>query len=866
LTSNSNYSTVFVVEIDKSKKLTFKKIKDFQPEILVETEDDTEWKDLITKKPLRKITFSDVQSFHEYRNKYKDHMMLYNNIDVNYQYIRKHQSEDVIIPRLWNFDIETGRGKEGFSDPRNPDAPITLIQITDSDGNDIIFGWMMDYKDDGLTYIKCENEKDMLMKFRDLYLSSNVIHMSAWFGRSYDYPYIVNRCKVHGISISSFSHFRATRTVNGYIGKEKYEYEVPIESEWLDTVDVYKSLIPGGRESWSLNFIANYHGIEAKLNFQELGFKSILELIEGKYDPKYDVEKNSELYHAFKNDDKEKVKQLSYNILVEYGRRDTKVLYELEKKLNFLPILISVGHMMGINGEDALSTIKPWEIYIYKYIYDKKLAIQHKSNIDFIPFAGGFVYAKPGRYKWVVVADYSALYPSIQIECNISPDTFVHPSQVSKELQDLTRDMFENQETCEDIYISKSAEEKKRIYELCVEENLVLGINGVFYTKDFQGILPMMLEEVAEKRNVEKKNIHKYEEMLQQEDVDKLEISDKLVKSDLASKTYKKTSNSEYGAIGNKVLCIANPYVASSITSYGRFSIKTTSKYVSKKINDKYNLNIYTNQIDTDSFFKSLQSLVDLRFKNSEPSNDEVIDFLIEFVTRYMNPVIDESSQRNKKIVNAYKDFLKMDIEVISSTMISTGKKRYAMTVDVKDLIKLAKPSKKITGIEIKRSSSPSIIRNKLEESLDILFFKENDDLIDFIEEFKKDYLNMKYNIDEVAIPTGVSDISKYETPQRSTPIHVRAALVHNLYFKDNKNVQSIINGDKIKWCYLKDGNPFNSNVIGWNDIDVFEDIDLYKYVDLHIMFDKTFMSPLRKLLDAIGWNEVRLSKGTSLF
>ena len=86
--------------------------------------------------------------------------------------------------------------------------------------------------------------------------------------------------------------------------------------------------------------------------------------------------------------------------------------------------------------------------------------------------------------------------------------------------------------------------------------------------------------------------------------------------------------------------------------------------------------------------------------------------------------------------------------------------------------------------------------------------------------------------------------------------MHVRGTLLYNYHIKKNKldNKYPIINnGEKIKYCALKVPNPIHQDVICF--IQNFpKELELEKYVDYTTQFNKSFLEPLKTILDAIGW------------
>ena len=133
------------------------------------------------------------------------------------------------------------------------------------------------------------------------------------------------------------------------------------------------------------------------------------------------------------------------------------------------------------------------------------------------------------------------------------------------------------------------------------------------------------------------------------------------------------------------------------------------------------------------------------------------------------------------------------------------------------------------------------------------------EDVIDFIDESRKQF--KKLPPEEIAFPRTASNVQKYKAHStiyaKGTPIHIRGALLFNHYVKKNKldNKYSLIgNGEKVKFLYLKKPNVIQENVISFIQ-DFPRELGLEKYVDYDLQFDKSFVEPLKAILDAIGWN-----------
>ncbi len=60
-------------------------------------------------------------------------------------------------------------------------------------------------------------------------------------------------------------------------------------------------------------------------------------------------------------------------------------------------------------------------------------------------------------------------------------------------------------------------------------------------------------------------------------------------------------------------------------------------------------------------------------------------------------------------------------------------------------------------------------------------------------------------------------------------------------------------NGEKVKYIFLKIPNIIQENVISF--ISEFpKELGLDQYIDYELQFQKSFLDPLKSILDAIGW------------
>tara|TARA_A100001201_G_C3963695_1_gene163457 strand:- start:80 stop:559 length:480 start_codon:yes stop_codon:yes gene_type:complete len=146
-----------------------------------------------------------------------------------------------------------------------------------------------------------------------------------------------------------------------------------------------------------------------------------------------------------------------------------------------------------------------------------------------------------------------------------------------------------------------------------------------------------------------------------------------------------------------------------------------------------------------------------------------------------------------------------------------------------------------------------------IKNALKLMMSGTEEDVIEFIDKSRKEFKQLPP--EDISFPRSVSDVKKYQSHAdiyiKGTPIHCRGALLFNHYIKKNKldhKYSLIQNGEKIKFCYLKKPNIIHENVISFIQ-DFPKELDLDKYLDYDLQFEKSFLEPLKAILDAIGWN-----------
>jgi DNA polymerase elongation subunit (family B) len=482
--------------------------------------------------------------------------------------------------------------------------------------------------------------------------------------------------------------------------------------------------------------------------------------------------------------------------------------------------------------------VRTWDAIIYNYLKKRNIVIPPKDRSEKSDkFAGAYVKEPiPGKYDWVVSFDLNSLYPHLIMQYNISPETLLeerHPSA-----------------TVERILNRKVEFGDYKDYAICP--------NGAMYRKDVRGFLPELMEKMYNDRVIFKKKMLIAKQ--QYEKTKTKELEKEIARCNNIQMAKKISLNSAYGAIGNQYFRYYKLANAEAITMSGQVSIR----WIESKMNSYLNKILKTNDVDyviasdTDSIYLNMGPFVETVYKGREKTTEEVVGFLDKVCSMEFEKYIESSYQELADYVNAYDQKMQMKRENIADRGIWTAKKRYILNVWDSEGVRYDEPKLKIMGLEAVKSSTPAPCRQKIKDALKIVMTKTEDEMISFIDNFRKAF--NKLPPEEISFPRSINDVDKHKSSStlysKGTPIHARGALLYNHLIKEkklDKKYAKIQNGEKIKFCYLKLPNPIHENVISY--IQEFpKEFGLDKYIDYDLQFSKAFLEPMKVILDAINW------------
>ena len=812
---------------DTNGKKVFKR-EHFKPCYFVPAKKDTGWTGLDGTQ-IGPVEFESMREAKQWLDQYKDvtGYQVYGSANYIHQYIsaKFHPAREIEFDRekvnVATIDIET-EYNDGFPDPAVADQRILAITLKNNiDGVYHVWGYQ-DYDVESalikpVKYYRCRDEASLLMKFLDFYSNPDNMPdvLTGWNIRFFDIPYLVNRVnRILGLDmVKKFSPWgmvdhRQVRRLN----REEETYELR-GVQILDYLELFQKFgySYGAQESYKLDHIAYVVLGEKKLSFEESG----------------------SLKNLYKDD---------FQKYIDYNMKDVELVDRLEDKMGLITLAMTVAYKGGVNYQDVFGTVAIWESIIYRKLLGMKKAPRVGSSLEKkAPFAGGYVKdPMRGSHDWVVSFDLNSLYPNIIVQWNMSPETIVKGDIAQSGV---------------DHYLTYHGSDMDPVHPVHRKErDLAVATNGSLYKKTDDGVIPKIIVDYYDERRSIKNMMLAAETQYQKTKTVELEKEiNRLTNSQMAIKIL---MNSLYGAIGNQYFKYFDLQVAEAITLTGQMVIRWAEKTINHEMNKllKTEDKDYVIAIDTDSLYINFGDLV----KQLGPKDP--VAFLDKVCTTHFEPKLKESYDDLFSKLNCHNPRMEMSREVIADRGIWTAKKRYILNVHNSEGVQYAEPKLKIMGIEAVKSSTPEICRDKFKEIFKIIISGSEEDTQAYIRDFKATFKELPPQ--QVAFPRSVSKITDWSDRstiyKKGTPIHVRGSLLYNKYLKANKlqkQYELIQNGNRLKFAYLKLPNSIKENVIAFPNDHLPEELKLHRYIDYDLQFEKTFIEPLKLILDSIGWS-----------
>ena len=800
----------------------------FQPTMFVPSKKKTKYKTLDGKyvQSIQPGTVRDTREFIRSHGEVKG-FEVYGNNRYIYQYISDKYPEteikfDINKIKLVTIDIEV-KSENGFPTVEKCDEEMLCITLQDYATKRILtFGvGAYHHNDPMVKYVQCNDEYDLLQHFMNFWSHDPPEVVTGWNCQLYDIPYLAKRItRVLGEKASKkLSPWGLVTHEEIYMqGRAHTVYDIGGVTV-LDYLDLYKKFTYKAQESYRLDYIGEVELGQKKLDHSE-----------------YDTFK--EFYTK------------AWNKFVDYNIQDVRIVDSLEEKMKLIELAVTMAFDAKVNFTDVFYQVRMWDMIIYNDLKRKGIVIPPKKDQDKSEkYAGAYVKEPiPGMYDWVVSFDLNSLYPHLIMQYNISPETVLDTRYPS-------------------VSVDKLLNEEVNLDNL---KDVTVCPNGAMFTTKKRGFLPKLMEKIYNERVVFKKKMLAAKQEYEKKPSKKLEKE--IARCNNIQMAKKIQLNSAYGAIGNNYFRYYKLENAEAITLGGQFSIRWIEKKVNKYMNNvlKTQEKDYVIASDTDSIYLHMGPLVEVVYKGREKTAESIVTFIDKVCQMELEGYISSSYEALAKYVNAYEQKMFMKRETIAERGIWTAKKRYILNAWDIEGVRFAEPKLKMMGIEAVKSSTPAPCRKMIKEALNIIMSQTEDDVINYIETMRSDF--KKLDPAMVAFPRSCNNLAKYVSNlsiySKGTPIHVRGSLLYNHYVKKNKleaKYSAIQNGEKIKFVYLSKPNPIRENVISFIS-DFPTELGLGKYVDYDLMFEKSFLEPLKAILDAIGWEVQKTATLESFF
>jgi DNA polymerase elongation subunit (family B) len=741
-----------------------------------------------------------------------------------------------------NIDIEVD-SSNGFPQPEA--AAETVLSITiERDGHYHVWG-MKEFKPHipNITYTQCADELELLASFLNFWTSDYPDVVTGWNISKFDIPYLLHRItKIMGAdrakSLSPWG--RLTQRTITQFNRQHLVYSLS-GLDILDYMDLFKKFSRNAaQESYTLGDIAFEIAKEAKLDY---GNRSLADL--------------------YRDD---------FQTYIEYNIHDTTLIRKIDQKEKLLELAFVLAYQSHTNPSDVFSQVRMWT-----QIIDDFLARENKfstafrySDIEKERFEGAHVKDSfSGMFDWVASFDATSLYPSLIMQHNISPDTFIEPTRYTPEMKQLM-----DQRIDVDTLYNRQVK-----LDLLKSIPATLTANKQLFRTDKHGFLPRIIEDLFSRRQAAKKRMIEAEKAVEALKDDPasdpqtvLQAQNNAARYDTLQNAIKTCLNSSFGALGNNFFFHFDVRLAEAITLTGQLTIQWATRAVNEYMNSTLKTDDdYVIAGDTDSLYLHLGGILEAVFDGKPPTVTDGIDFMDKLCKGPLAHRLDRDFAELSDSLQVLKKKIHFKRESLADRAVwSGGKKRYIVNVWDQEGVRYHEPKIKIKGFEMVKSSTPKICRDTMKAAVKIIINKTEEDMWGFIADFRRKFMQLP--IETIAFPRGCNDMEKYkgqrEIYKLGCPQNVKAALLYNdlLTKRGLTNKYPMIrSGDKIRFVKLKQPNILHDDVVGFPYV-LPEELGLHEYIDYEEMFDKTFIEPLKIILDSIGWKVKKEVSLKSLF
>ena len=323
----------------------------YSPKLYLPTKEQSKFKTLdgTNLKPKQFDTISKAKHFYSEYSTIPEYKIFGMN-RYNYQFIGDEYKDEIRwnkdYIKIFTLDIET-TCEDGFPDPDTAKETIICITVKNHSNKQILTWGTGDFisKKTNVTYVKCQNEKHMLLEFLKFWCKNHPDIVTGWNVKFFDISYVMNRMRFifDNDTINKMSPWNYVNADRIQLGKKNQQYWNILGVSVLDYFDLYKKFTYVRQESYRLNYIAK------------------VELGESKLDNPY------ETFKDFYTKD--------YQKFVEYNIQDVELVDKLEDKMKLIELCLTMAYEAKVNYTDVYSQVRCWDTIIYNHLLKKNIII-----------------------------------------------------------------------------------------------------------------------------------------------------------------------------------------------------------------------------------------------------------------------------------------------------------------------------------------------------------------------------------------------------------------------------------------------------------------------------------------------------------
>ena len=545
-----------------------------------------------------------------------------------------------------------------------------------------------------------------------------------------------------------------------------------------------------------------------------------------------------------------------FRTFIAYNRQDVAGLVAMDRKLKMIDLANTMAHMAGVTFDKVFGSVAIIEQAILKELHKQNLICFDRSDDhedDGLGIPGAFVVdPDAGVYDWIASFDINSLYPSVIRSLNISPErvvgqfdtpetreklrmllgTGMKPSEAWGHFTGVTEYHYLDDETddmltlkiegTEDEFSATAKEWKARLRQ----NGWAVSANGTVLDLSEDGIVPFCLTKwYAQRKEWQGEKKARKSAQDGKDGAELAKLKDEESYYDMIQMVMKIFLNSTYGALLNRFCRFYDPRLGKSVTLTGRVITKHMCREASRCMTGNYDFDkravIYG---DTDSSYCTLDWYMGHEGIEKNVDNAvEIADGIGDKVNASFPKFMDQATLVGEKrgaIIEAGREV------VGRKGLFKEVKKRYA--IHVVDLEGFRTNKIKIMGMEVRRSDTPKVVQDFLEECIAAVIRDDKgyDEVYEMVQEFREQWRAVPAwkrgtpcRVSKLTINS--RKINAYEELREEGYVDIKKPTTHFSVVAANNTNLLMQQHDEHRWDIIRDGDKIEVLYLRPNEYDI---------------------------------------------